>query len=441
MELICYYGWWVLTNGIMQYASFQFLTVAGTASNCPGIRCHPSAGYAAFWLTANGFLTLVNTAFHVTGAVLLYAILLILFSRFALSLRGSIGLAPSAVIITLYTFTEGFSALIMYWVSSNLHSAAAGQAIQMFLSLTMDILYVGALRLMQKRYSSVSGAGAEALSCLFAACFVLVLSIEGGMKLYDFGFEQFLRTIGLSASFKLLFIMVGGLILFFAILRSFHNNLCLAAQQAEAFFLRKRQKGLEDYLGKLKKQNEEYASFQHDIDNHLLVVSELIRGQKCEEAAGYADKLYARGRFSTEFPFAGSTAVDILLQEKLGYAREYGIKTTCRVRIPQVLYPYELELCTILANLLDNGIAACMKGGIKQKESPFLSIKTKEKAGFLLIEAVNSSETCRIFKEGTGLKNIRAAAEAFGGTVDIENKDGVFRIRVLLCLPKIREEG
>lgn len=219
---------------------------------------------------------------------------------------------------------------------------------------------------------------------------------------------------------------------FFAALRLFHGNLYLAAQQAEAFLLQKRQQGLEAYLALIRKQNQEYTSFQHDIGNHLLVVSELIQGRHYEEAASYAEKLYKSSRFVTEIRSTESPAADVLLREKLGYAGEFGIKTICRVRIPRAFIPYEAELCAILSNLLDNGIMACLK---EQKESPFLSIRTREKAGFLFLEVCNSAKARGMIKEGTGLGNVRKIAAAFGGTVDIENSDGIFRVRVLLYLP------
>lgn len=431
MQSPCFfYAWWVLTNGIMHYACFRFLTAVCNASGGLSCRRNSRRGHTALWLVMNGFLTLANTAFHMTGALLLYAILLAGFSRFSLNLQWRAGLAPIILIIALHTFTESLSALIMYWVSSNFNSAAGGQAIQLLLSLSMDVLYVFVLKLMEKQYAPLRRTRIFGLHYLLVPWALFVLPLRRILGMDSFGFEQRLRSMGLSFSLHLCFMVLGGAAVFFLLIRLFYRNLSLAEGQALADDLKQQLKGRQNYFEKIRKQNEQYASFQHDIRNHLLVLSDLIRTNHYEEAVQYAGKLHADSMLCSGRRSTGSMALDVLLEEKLNDAGNYGIRTACSVEIPPNFSVHDVELCMIFSNLLDNAVKACAAEEISR---PFLSVSAKPWGGFLLIEVVNSNGACRPFQKGTGLSNIKKLTEARGGAMEIENGEGVFRVTILLC--------
>lgn len=423
------WAWWVLTNGIMHYASLRFLAAFRRAPEHPESRRPCPRGYAALWLVMNGCLTLANAAFHIGGAWALYGILLAGFSRFALNLRWRASLAPVALVLALYTFTESISTLVMYWISSNLNSAEAGQILQLLLSAAMDVLYVFSLRRMERQLT-FRDTSLPQLCRLLAPWACFVLPIRFALRLDTLGFEQFLRAAGLSVSFTLLGMILGGTAVFVLLVRLFYRNLRLEEGREAALRLQERAAGQERCLAKVRKENEQYAAFQHDIRNHLLVLSELVRTEHYEEALGYAGKLHAGGAFRSLGISTGSPAVDGLLEEKLGYAESRGIRTACRVELPGKFSSRDTELCAILSNLADNGIRACME---EQEGRPFLSISARPRGGVLLIEVLNSSSACGPVQKGIGLSNVERIAEDWGGAVELENRDGIFRISVLLC--------
>lgn len=89
-----------------------------------------------------------------------------------------------------------------------------------------------------------------------------------------------------------------------------------------------------------------------------------------------------------------------------------------------------MDLCIIFSNLLDNAIHACMN---ESPENRHFSIFTKVKAQFLIIEETNATSDSSPITPGIGLHNVQILAEKYQGTMDFENKNGIFRITVLLC--------
>lgn len=130
----------------------------------------------------------------------------------------------------------------------------------------------------------------------------------------------------------------------------------------------------------------------------------------------------------------GSPALDILLREKISFAKKNGIEVHCDVQIPKAFYADPMDLCAIFSNLMDNAIHACMNEP-HQNRHPIIS--TKSKAHFLIIEETNSASLSTPILPGIGLRNVQALAEKYQGTVEFESGTGSFRITILLCsLPK-----
>ena len=122
--------------------------------------------------------------------------------------------------------------------------------------------------------------------------------------------------------------------------------------------------------------------------------------------------------------------LDVLLEEKLAYARHNQIEAACSVKLPDTWFVEDMDLCVIFANLMDNAVLACQKSGVR---NPFLSISAKCRSRFLVVEALNSSPAQESITMGTGLRNVKSIAEKYQGTVEIQAGE-VFRISVLLCM-------
>ena len=102
------------------------------------------------------------------------------------------------------------------------------------------------------------------------------------------------------------------------------------------------------YLEEAKKRNETYRRFQHDIDNHFLVLSGLLHEKKYQEAERYFDHLHSVSDDLSIGVETGNPIADIILNEKISYAKSNSIKVKHDIRISSDCPVADMDLCIIL---------------------------------------------------------------------------------------------
>lgn len=206
----------------------------------------------------------------------------------------------------------------------------------------------------------------------------------------------------------------------------------LAAEQQQA--LLKQQLAMQkEYMSEAQSRYALTQSFRHDIRNHLLVVNGLLEEGEIRKAKEYLEKLEAIAGSLSFIANTGNAAVDALLSNKLGPAKQSGIKIDCDVKIPADAHIDDFDLCIILANALDNAIRACTTA---KSEERYIRLISQRKGDFLMIEVENSSNDIADTPKGSGMgiPNIRTAAEKYQGIVRIESSCDRFTLTVLLIL-------
>ncbi len=415
--------WWLLANGVTEYLSFDFFLA------CTRARKRPWQILA--WLVVSGLWVLLTIRFHFWGIYLLNSFCLILFARICLHLKWADLAAPAGILLALNTFAEGFSAVVMSWFSKNVQLASGGELIQIPVSVMLDLLFFLSLWFMKKRYVLFLQQPASSyLYILLLPCMLIVWAVRYGLQLDHGSFEEYLSSFGTSGSFRILWIMAAAVVIFFLILEVFCKLLSMADHEKTAALLKSQLDGQRIYMEEARRRNEQYASFQHDIDNHLLVLAGLLRDKQYEEAESYGKRLQVRCEELFVSVSTGNLILDLLLKEKISYGRGSGVHVDCNVQIPSGFLADDLDLCMIFANLMDNGICACQK---ERPENRSLSVSTYSRYGFLVIEAVNPYTSGQPVRMGTGLKNIGKMAERYQGTMEIQTDRNQFLIRVLLC--------
>lgn len=126
----------------------------------------------------------------------------------------------------------------------------------------------------------------------------------------------------------------------------------------------------------------------------------------------------------------GKPILDVLLKEKLSYAKRSHIVVSHDVSVPANFTIEDMDLCVLFSNILDNAITACIDG---TQEEKVLSLSAKAKSQFLVVEAINTTSASQPIIWGTGLMNIQHMTEKYHGTMETELNNGKFRISVLLC--------
>lgn len=198
--------------------------------------------------------------------------------------------------------------------------------------------------------------------------------------------------------------------------------------QAELDLLSQSVQAQRTYVAEAQTRYEKTRAFRHDLQNHLSVLDGLLSAGRTEEARRYLEKLEAASAALAPPCRTGEAAVDALLGEKLALAEARGIPAEVSLRLPEDGALDAFDLCVIFANALDNALRAAAGA----EGEPFLRVRGERQGDFYRLEFENSCAAGPPPEPGTGLRNIRAAAEKYGGAVACEKSEGRFRLDVLL---------
>ncbi len=180
----------------------------------------------------------------------------------------------------------------------------------------------------------------------------------------------------------------------------------------------------EQYANDIKAYYNTAKSMRHDFKNHLLIIGELLRKEKYQDASSYISKLDKMCE-SSELKFhTGCFILDIILTEKLS-----GIADNVTINCAAVPEIDETDICTIFANAIDNAVSAVSKLPDDEK---FIAVSTKKRGELLFIEIENSYDG-KPFEKGTGIGNMISAAGKYGGTAKIIADGKRFVLKMILC--------
>lgn len=188
------------------------------------------------------------------------------------------------------------------------------------------------------------------------------------------------------------------------------------------------------YVSEAKSRVDITREFRHDFKNHLIALSGLIENNEIEKAKNYLkrfDQISQKMSFTVS---TGNTVVDVLLGEKLAYAKKLGIHVKLDIAIPPAVKIDDFDLCAVFSNALDNAIKACNS---VNGENKTLDISAKQSRDFFLIDIINTYERGRVPKgTGIGLSVMKMIAEKYHGAVEIAEEDPVFRVSMILPYKK-----
>lgn len=215
------------------------------------------------------------------------------------------------------------------------------------------------------------------------------------------------------------------------------------------------------YYESVEENAEAMRKLRHDYKNHLTVLSLLIDNGDVDKAKEYINSINDSLNSATPVAHTGNTIADAIITDKFQKASELGIKLAV-----DGIFSYKemkaVDICSILANILDNAIEA-LSSGNKKKDGNELSSKditlnfSKTDSFFVITESNLSTKalvldgdkivTSKIDKvlHGMGIGNIKESAEKYGGEVDIKcepskSHDDEYVFTISILIPFLAEE-
>lgn len=202
---------------------------------------------------------------------------------------------------------------------------------------------------------------------------------------------------------------------------------------------------LKNHIDSLKRQDDHLRAFRHDLNNHFICLTSLLKAQHLNEAQVYLDHVVKTSRRIETITATGNVYADALLQEKKALADDKQIAMEIDMVLPPNISANAFDLCIILSNALDNALEACEK--LHPNFSPKISVSAQAKQGFLMLEISNtiqgplkiinnSLDTTKADKHvhGMGLNNIKAAVSRCGGDLKIYADKDLFTLSAILPL-------
>lgn len=236
------------------------------------------------------------------------------------------------------------------------------------------------------------------------------------------------------------------------------------------FYIRAVRKETHD-LKELNKRNEEYIEMQtkyfelsaksddtirsmrHDMRNNTQVLMLLLEAGEYDKMREYLEQMGNDLVSADISAHTGNTIADAIIADKTLKAEKCGCELKVSGQIAGIEFA-SVDICKILANILDNAIEAAGDERLIDLSSEFKVIKLdfKKTDKFFLISLTNPCaskpeivdgqiETHKSDKSnhGLGLNNVRTAAAVYGGEVSLECEDrpygGEFRTEILFILP------
>ena len=197
----------------------------------------------------------------------------------------------------------------------------------------------------------------------------------------------------------------------------------------------------------INKQTEEIQNmyrqmqaWRHDYRNHIQNMKNRLGGDQ-GELEQYLDDLADDLTQADTSIQTGNVMADAVLNSKLSVAEQKGVRLNIKAHIPQGVAMTDVELCSILGNLIDNAMEACEKLSCDQR---FMRVYIDEFKGQFYLSVQNSSPTVRRDRgtyrttkagsHGFGLFRIDRIAKKYGGYVNRQYEEGIFATELLVPL-------
>lgn len=177
------------------------------------------------------------------------------------------------------------------------------------------------------------------------------------------------------------------------------------------------------------------SRMRHDLRHTILALKGMADAGDQVGIADYLDRYVKSMPVNEVTNYCASNAVNATLNHFAHAAREEGIRTIWRINLPDKCPVSDMDLCSILGNILENAFRAC-KNVPESDRSIRLTVTTMDEPN-LYIVAANTFDgkvrrkgstylSTREGGTGMGLTSITLTAEKYGGSAHFHHEGCVF---------------
>ena len=410
---------------------FALLTLSLSAGglNRPGrtiLRVLGTLGIAAalylLCMPAVGDFTQIGTVSHVLlmAAVILYA-------AFFCPLPVQERVVLTAAILADVNFAQSISTQILMPV---LPLGVSNLLQFLILLAALAVTYIFRPSESEERIPTVYWLSTLLVAMLSTVC-LYAIRVLGGRTLYVDPAGWKTVAIILSAFFAVYLLMY---YLYYVLVKEHRASENLKAMQA------KLTQDLEFYR-RSEAVAQEYRGLRHELKNHIALMDGLLRDGQYDRLRQYfAD--YS-GRITPQLAEfrCPNPVVSSIIAHQMETSRAAGVTLDVIAAVPEALGIADDDLCSILSNMLDNGVEGCLRAGKAlvratlhtDKGCLFITV-TNPVSGDVLKDNPDLRSTKENPSHGFGIPIIRQIAEKYDGFVSFQVRDGWFTADAMLYL-------
>lgn len=192
-------------------------------------------------------------------------------------------------------------------------------------------------------------------------------------------------------------------------------------------------------INEMIKQEKELKSIKSQIYHDIEKTQALLKRDLDGEAHDYIKSKYNELKAMNIERYSHNKMIDLVIYNKVQIMREKGIKDIVDVTLCENMNIVDIDIVTLLFNILDNAIEACDK----IENSKFINIKIFEKYNCIYIEVINSKSPHVIvdnlkttkddpMNHGIGITIIKNIVRKYKGDVLFEDNINTFRVKLFL---------
>ncbi len=231
------------------------------------------------------------------------------------------------------------------------------------------------------------------------------------------------------------------LVVYFAVLRLVRGFNERRRLQAERHLMESRLSALSAY----RESGESLRVLRHEVKNQYAYIKMLLEQKDYERAEEFFGEMSMRANPTFLHVNTGNALVDDIVNLELSRATAAGVDVDSRIAVPASLPFEEIDLASVLMNLLDNAIEACADVSPAEK---CIHLALVADQGSLLITVSNPAQAAPRASDAGGLLTtkddaalhgygtaiIKKIAEKYDGVADFSFAGGTFTAKVMLSL-------
>lgn len=198
----------------------------------------------------------------------------------------------------------------------------------------------------------------------------------------------------------------------------------------------------EDQFEQQQRYMEETAGLRHDFRQTMYTLNGLLQAGDYSGLKEYFESYFRMLPDNPVRKFCINQPLNALLNYYAGVAQNELIDLRWKIDPLEDLSISDVDLCTVVGNILENAVAACSD---TDPEHRFIQLSVVEESGNTLF--VVASNSCRKDLEkrggtyvssknggGMGLGSVTRIAQSHGGSADFSDSDGIFYSNIMIPL-------